>query len=85
MHPGARPRGPSNERPRIISDDGPQFIAKDFKEFIRLNGMTHVRTAPYYPQSKGKVENVTTSGCHRLLHPGRTLLVQRIRWRRTTP
>jgi putative transposase len=37
-----------NERPRIISDNGPQFIAKDFKEFIRLTGMTHVRTAPYY-------------------------------------
>lgn len=47
-HPGARPR--------IISDNGPQFIAKDFKEFIRLTGMTHVRTAPYYPQSNGKIE-----------------------------
>jgi len=39
-------------RPRIISDNGPQFIAKDFKEFIRISGMTHVRTSPYYPQSK---------------------------------
>jgi putative transposase len=48
MHPGVRPR--------IISDNGPQFIAKDFKEFIRLTGMTHVRTAPYYPQSNGKIE-----------------------------
>ena len=43
-------------RPRIISDNGPQFIAKDFKEFIRLSGMTHVRTSPYYPQSNGKLE-----------------------------
>lgn len=43
-------------RPRIISDHGPQFIAKDFKQFIRLNGMTHVRTSPYYPQSNGKME-----------------------------
>jgi putative transposase len=43
-------------RPRIISDNGPQFIAKDFKEFIRLAGMTHVRTSPYYPQSNGKLE-----------------------------
>lgn len=42
--------------PRIISDNGPQFIAKDFKEFIRLCGMTHVRTSPYYPQSNGKLE-----------------------------
>jgi len=42
--------------PRIISDNGPQFIAKDFKEYIRLSGMTHVRTSPYYPQSNGKLE-----------------------------
>lgn len=42
--------------PRIISDNGPQFIAKDFKEFIRLVGMKHVRTSPYYPQSNGKIE-----------------------------
>jgi transposase InsO family protein len=42
--------------PRIISDNGPQFVAKDFKEFVRLCGMTHVRTSPYYPQSNGKLE-----------------------------
>jgi putative transposase len=42
--------------PRIITDNGPQFIAKDFKEFIRVAGMTHVRTSPYYPQSNGKIE-----------------------------
>jgi transposase InsO family protein len=47
-HPGAKPR--------IISDNGPQFIARDFKEFIRLAGITHVRTSPYYPQSNGKLE-----------------------------
>ena len=52
-------------RPRIISDNGPQFIAKDFKEFIRLCGMTHVRTSPYYPQSNGKLERYhkTLKGC----------------------
>jgi putative transposase len=43
-------------QPRIISDNGPQFISKDFKEFIRISGMTHVRTSPYYPQSNGKIE-----------------------------
>ena len=43
-------------RPRIITDNGPQFVAKDFKEFIRISGMTHVKTSPYYPQSNGKIE-----------------------------
>jgi transposase-like protein len=45
-----------HEKPRIISDNGPQFVAKDFKEFIRIAGMTHVKTSPYYPQSNGKIE-----------------------------
>jgi transposase InsO family protein len=43
-------------KPRMISDNGPQFISKDFKEFIRISGMTHVKTSPYYPQSNGKLE-----------------------------
>ena len=47
-HPGARPR--------IISDNGPQFVARDFQQFIRLVGISHVRTSPYYPQSNGKLE-----------------------------
>jgi transposase InsO family protein len=44
-------------KPRIISDNGPQFVARDFKAFIRLCGMTHVRTSPFYPQSNGKIES----------------------------
>lgn len=44
------------ERPRIISDNGSQFTARDFKQFVRLLGITHVRTSPYYPQSNGKLE-----------------------------
>lgn len=50
LHPGVSPR--------VISDNGPQFIAGDFKQYIRLTGMTHVRTAPYYPQSNGKIERL---------------------------
>ena len=57
-------------RPRIISDNGPQFIAKDFKEFIRLCGMTHVRTSPYYPQSNGKIERWHRSLKAECIRPG---------------
>jgi len=57
-------------RPRIISDNGPQFIAKDFKEFIRISGMTHVRTAPYYPQSNGKLERWNQSIKSECIRPG---------------
>jgi hypothetical protein len=31
-------------------------LPRDSHEFIRLCGMTHVRTSPYYPQSNGKIE-----------------------------
>jgi putative transposase len=48
-------------KPRIISDNGPQFLAWDFKEFIRIAGMTHVRTSPYYPQSKAYASHCTSS------------------------
>jgi putative transposase len=59
--------------PRIISDHGPQFIAKDFKEFIRICGMTHVRTSPYYPQSNGKLERWHRSLKGECIRPGTPL------------
>ncbi|MCG6552404.1 MAG: integrase core domain-containing protein [Candidatus Magnetominusculus sp. LBB02] len=60
-------------KPRIISDNGPQFIAKDFKEFIRVCGMTHVRTSPYYPQSNGKLERWHQSLKGECIRPGTPL------------
>jgi len=60
-------------RPRIISDNGPQFIARDFKEFIRIAGMTHVRTSPYYPQSNGKIERWHKSLKGECIRPGTPL------------
>jgi putative transposase len=59
-----------DETPRIITDNGSQFLAKDFKEFIRLCGMTHVRTSPYYPQSNGKLERFHGSIKGECLRPG---------------
>lgn len=60
-------------RPRIISDNGPQFIARDFKEFVRISGMTHVRTSPYYPQSNGKLERWHQSIKRECIRPGTPL------------
>jgi transposase InsO family protein len=68
MHPQATPR--------IISDNGPQFIAKDFKQFIRLCGMTHVRTSPFYPQSNGKIERWHRSLKHECIRPQTPLNLQ---------
>ena len=66
---GARERFPQAS-PRIISDNGPQFIARDFKEFIRICGMTHVRTSPFYPESNGKIERWHQSLKAECVRPG---------------
>jgi putative transposase len=63
-------------RPRVISDNGPQFIAKDFKEFIRISGITHVRTSPYYPQSNGKIERWHKSLKGECIRPGTPLSLE---------
>ncbi len=62
--------------PQIIPDNGPQFIAKDFKEFIRICGMTHVRTSPYYPQSNGKLERWHKSLKSECIRPGTPLSLE---------
>jgi putative transposase len=73
----ARERFP-DARPRVISDNGPQFIARDFKTFIRVAGMTHVRTSPYYPQSKGKIERYQQTA-KRVLRPAAPRTVEEAR------
>jgi len=69
---GAKEKYPE-ARPRIISDSGPQFIARDFKEVIRISGMTHVRTSPFYPQSNGKIERWHKSLKGECIRPGTPL------------
>jgi putative transposase len=63
-------------RPRIISDNGPPLIVKDFKEFIRISGMSHVRTSPYYPQSNGKIERWHKSLKGECIRPGTPLSLE---------
>jgi transposase InsO family protein len=63
-------------KPRIISDNGPQFIARDFKEFMRISGMTHIRTSPYYPQSNGKLERWHKSLKSECIRPGTPLSLE---------
>lgn len=60
-------------RPTIISDNGPQFVAKDFKEFIRIAGMQHIRTSPYYPHSNGKIERWHATIKGEAIRPGTPL------------
>ena len=74
----ARERFP-HVQPRIISDNGPQFISKEFKEFIRVSGMTHVKTSPYYPQSNGKLERWHKSLKSECIRPKTPLNIEQAR------
>nr|XP_037275799.1 uncharacterized protein K02A2.6-like [Rhipicephalus microplus] len=40
----------------VVSDNGPQFTSAETARFFRENGVRHVTTAPYYPQSNGLAE-----------------------------
>jgi len=45
-------------------------------EFIRISGMTHVRTSPYYPQSNGKIERWHKSLKGECIRPGTPLSLE---------
>jgi len=43
-------------KPRLLSDNGASYISGELEGYIKHNGMTHVRGAPYHPQTQGKIE-----------------------------
>ena len=46
---------------QLVSDNGPQFIADEFATFLKLNGVKHVRSAPYHPAYNGLGERFVQS------------------------
>jgi len=43
-------------KPRLLSDNGPSYIAQDLADWIEKKDMSHVRGAPFHPQTQGKIE-----------------------------
>ncbi|KAL0198627.1 hypothetical protein M9458_007167 [Cirrhinus mrigala] len=41
---------------QLVSDNGPQFVSEEFQSFLRLNGIQHIRSAPYHPSTNGLAE-----------------------------
>lgn len=45
-----------HHRPRLLSDNGPCYIVGELAEYIEAHAMSHVRGAPFHPQTQGKIE-----------------------------
>jgi len=43
-------------RPRLLSDNGSSYVAGDLATWLDERNMTHIRGAPYHPQTQGKIE-----------------------------
>jgi putative transposase len=43
-------------RPRLLSDNGASYISEDLAKWLETKRMSHVRGAPYHPQTQGKIE-----------------------------
>lgn len=43
-------------KPRLLSDNGASYISMDLAEWLKGKGISHVRGAPYHPQTQGKIE-----------------------------
>lgn len=44
-----------NHKPRLLSDNGASYVAEELADFLKSQNMSHVRGAPYHPQTQGKI------------------------------
>lgn len=50
----------------MVSDNGPPFPSAEFELFLSNNGIKHVTSALYHPQSNGEAENSVKNAKHKL-------------------
>lgn len=52
---------PIANRTKLLSDNGSGYISRAFRDYLHLVGIGHIRSAPFHPQTNGKVERYQQS------------------------
>ena len=47
---------PVQDRTKLLSDNGSGYVSRAFGDYLRLVGIRHILSAPYHPQTNGKLE-----------------------------
>ena len=43
---------------QIVMENGQQFVSEEFATFAKLNGIKHIKSAPYHPSTNGAVKRL---------------------------
>jgi transposase InsO family protein len=49
------------DRTKLLSDNGTGYVSRIFQDYLRLVGIDHILSAPFHPQTNGKVERYQQS------------------------
>jgi putative transposase len=52
---------PVIDRTKLLSDNGSGYVSRAFNDYLRLVGINHIRSAPFHPQTNGKIERYQQS------------------------
>ena len=52
---------PVVDRTKLLSDNGSGYVSRTFNDYLRLVGIDHIRSAPFHPQTNGKIERYQQS------------------------